>query len=235
MAAPQRDRSASSDGSAQRENDERRGEGRGRRDRNNDRRDRGRGNDDKYIERVVTINRVSKVVKGGRRFTFTALVVVGDGEGTVGVGYGKAKEVPSAIAKAVEIAKKNFFHVPMIRRTIPHLVQGEDSAGVVLLRPASPGTGVIAGGPVRAVLDCAGVHNILSKSLGSSNAINIVHATVDALKQLEQPEAVAARRGLALEDVAPQSMLRARAEGEADKRAQAEKQEAEKAAEGVGA
>ena len=226
MAAPQRDRSASSDGSAQRENDERRGEGRGRRDRNNDRRDRGRGNDDKYIERVVTIN---------RRFTFTALVVVGDGEGTVGVGYGKAKEVPSAIAKAVEIAKKNFFHVPMIRRTIPHLVQGEDSAGVVLLRPASPGTGVIAGGPVRAVLDCAGVHDILSKSLGSSNAINIVHATVDALKQLEQPEAVAARRGLPLEDVAPQSMLRARAEGEADKRAQAEKQEAEKAAEGVGA
>ena len=224
MAAPQRDRSASSDGSAQRENDERRGEGRGRRDRNNDRRDRGRGNDDKYIERVVTINRVSKVVKGGRRFTFTALVVVGDGEGTVGVGYGKAKEVPAAIAKAVEIAKKNFFHVPMIRRTIPHLVQGEDSAGVVLLRPASPGTGVIAGGPVRAVLDCAGVHDILSKSLGSSNAINI-----------EQPEAVAARRGLPLEDVAPQSMLRARAEGEADKRAQAEKQEAEKAAEGVGA
>ena len=228
--SPQRDRSVSSSGSAQREN------GRGRRDRNNDRRDRsGRGNDDKYIERVVTLNRVSKVVKGGRRFTFTALVVVGDGEGTVGVGYGKAKEVPSAIAKAVEIAKKNFFHVPMIRRTIPHLTQGEDSAGVVLLRPASPGTGVIAGGPVRAVLDCAGVHDILSKSLGSSNAINIVHATVDALKGLEQPEAVAARRGLPLEDIAPQSMLRARAEGEADKRAEAEKKEADKAAEGVGA
>ena len=228
--SPQRDRSVSSSGSAQREN------GRGRRDRNNDRRDRsGRGNDDKYIERVVTINRVSKVVKGGRRFTFTALVVVGDGEGTVGVGYGKAKEVPSAIAKAVEIAKKNFFHVPMIRRTIPHLTQGEDSAGVVLLRPASPGTGVIAGGPVRAVLDCAGVHDILSKSLGSSNAINIVHATVDALKGLEQPEAVAARRGLPLEDIAPQSMLRARAAGEADKRAEAEKKEADKAAEGVGA
>ena len=228
--SPQRDRSVSSSGSAQREN------GRGRRDRNNDRRDRsGRGNDDKYIERVVTINRVSKVVKGGRRFTFTALVVVGDGEGTVGVGYGKAKEVPSAIAKAVEIAKKNFFHVPMIRRTIPHLVQGEDSAGVVLLRPASPGTGVIAGGPVRAVLDCAGVHDVLSKSLGSANAINIVHATVDALSKLEQPEAVAARRGLPLEDVAPQSMLRARAEGEADKRVEAEKKEAAKAAEGVGA
>ena len=233
MAAPQRDRSASSGGSGQRDNE--RGEGRGRRDRNERRDRRDRGNDDKYIERVVTINRVSKVVKGGRRFTFTALVVVGDGEGTVGVGYGKAKEVPSAIAKAVEIAKKNFFHVPMIRRTIPHLVQGEDSAGVVLLRPASPGTGVIAGGPVRAVLDCAGVHDILSKSLGSSNAINIVHATVDALKQLEQPEAVAARRGLPLEDVAPQSMLRARAEGEAHKRAEAEKKEAAKAAEGVGA
>ncbi|MDU0347768.1 30S ribosomal protein S5 [Actinomyces sp. MRS3W] len=234
MAAPQRDRSASSDGSARRESD--RGEGRGRRDRNNDRRDRGtgRGNDDKYIERVVTINRVSKVVKGGRRFTFTALVVVGDGEGTVGVGYGKAKEVPAAIAKAVEAAKKEFFHVPMIRRTIPHLVQGEDAAGIVLLRPASPGTGVIAGGPVRAVLECAGVHDILSKSLGSSNAINIVHATVAALKQLEQPETVAVRRGLPLEEVAPQSMLRARAEGEAAKRAEAEKKEAEKAAEGVG-
>ena len=233
MAAPQRDRSASSSGSGQRDNE--RGEGRGRRDRNERRDRRDRGNDDKYIERVVTINRVSKVVKGGRRFTFTALVVVGDGEGTVGVGYGKAKEVPSAIAKAVEIAKKNFFHVPMIRRTIPHLVQGEDSAGVVLLRPASPGTGVIAGGPVRAVLDCAGVHDVLTKSLGSSNAINIVHATVDALSRLEQPESVAARRGLPLEDVAPQSMLRARAEGEAHKRAEAEKKEAAKAAEGVGA
>ena len=216
----------------QQRGDRRGGERRGRDDR---RGQASREEKNQYLERVVAINRVAKVVQGGRRFSFTALVVVGDGEGTVGVGYGKAKEVPAAIAKAVEIAKKNFFHVPMIRRTIPHLVQGEDSAGVVLLRPASPGTGVIAGGPVRAVLDCAGVHDILSKSLGSSNAINIVHATVDALKQLEQPEAVAARRGLPLEDVAPQSMLRARAEGEADKRAQAEKQEAEKAAEGVGA
>ncbi len=164
-----------------------------------------------YIERVVTINRVAKVVKGGRRFSFTALVVVGDGEGTVGVGYGKAKEVPAAIAKGVEEAKKNFFKVPRIQATIPHPVQGEAAAGVVLLRPASPGTGVIAGGPVRAVLECAGIHDVLSKSLGSSNAINIVHATVAALKLLERPEQVAARRGLALEDVAPAAMLRARA------------------------
>lgn len=231
MAAQQRSRAGSGTEAA--------GEGReSRSERRESRRDStSRRTEEKsqYLERVVAINRVAKVVKGGRRFSFTALVVVGDGDGTVGVGYGKAKEVPSAIAKAVEIAKKNFFHVPMIRRTIPHVVQGADSAGVVLLRPASPGTGVIAGGPVRAVLDCAGVHDILSKSLGSSNAINIVHATVDALKKLEQPESVAARRGLPLEDVAPQSMLRARAEGEAEKRAEAEKKEAEKAAEGVGA
>ena len=166
-----------------------------------------------FVERVVAINRVAKVVKGGRRFSFTALVVVGDGDGTVGVGYGKAKEVPAAIAKGVEEAKKHFFKVPRIQGTIPHPVQGEKAAGVVLLKPASPGTGVIAGGPVRAVLECAGVHDVLSNSLGSSNPITIVHATVAALQGLEPPEAVAARRGLPLEDVAPASLLRARAAG----------------------
>ena len=184
---------------------------------------RGRGQDAEksaFLERVVSINRVSKVVKGGRRFSFTALVVVGDGDGTVGVGYGKAKEVPAAISKGVEEAKKNFFRVPRVQGTVVHPVQGEDAAGVVLLRPAAPGTGVIAGGPVRAVLECAGVHDVLSKSLGSTNAINIVRATVDALKQLEEPEAVAARRGLAVEDVAPAALLRAQAEGRAAARAE---------------
>jgi len=163
------------------------------------------------LERVVAINRVAKVVKGGRRFSFTALVIVGNGDGEFGVGYGKAKEVPAAIAKGVEEAKKNFFRVPRIGGTITHPVQGEDAAGVVLLRPASPGTGVIAGGPGRAVLECAGIQDILSKSLGSQNAINIVHATVAALKALQVPEAVAARRGLPLDEVAPARMLRQRA------------------------
>lgn len=176
-------------------------------------RDRGGRDTDKsqFLERVVTINRVSKVVKGGRRFSFTALVVVGDGNGLVGVGYGKAREVPTAISKGVEEAKKNFFRVPRVGVTIPHPVQGEAAAGVVLLRPASPGTGVIAGGPVRAVLECAGIHDVLSKSLGSSNTINIVHATVEALSQLEEPRAVAARRGLDYDEVAPPRLLRAEA------------------------
>ncbi len=184
--------------------DDRRG---GRRD---DRNRRGAQDEDKdaFLERVVAINRVAKVVKGGRRFSFTALVVVGDGNGMVGVGYGKAKEVPAAIQKAVEEAKKSFFRVPRVGSTIPHLVQGEDAAGVVLLRPASPGTGVIAGGPVRAVLECAGIHDVLSKSMGSVNAINIVRGTVDALKKLEEPQAVAARRGKALDEIAPHAMLR---------------------------
>jgi small subunit ribosomal protein S5 len=196
----------------------RRGAGGGgeRRDRRDDRRGGAADKGVSYIERVVKINRVAKVVKGGRRFSFTALVVVGDGNGMVGVGYGKAKEVPAAIAKGVEEAKKHFFKVPRIQGTIPHRITGEDAAGVVLLRPASAGTGVIAGGPVRAVLECAGIHDVLSKSLGSDNPINIVHATVAALKGLSRPEEIAARRGLPIEDVAPASMLKARAEGLAE-------------------
>ena len=181
----------------------------------NDRRER-RGRDggpekekSPYTERVVFINRVAQVVKGGRRFSFTALVVVGDQKGTVGVGYGKAKEVPQAIAKAVEDAKKQFFKVPLLGSTIPHPVQGEAAAGVVLLRPAAPGTGVIAGGPVRAILECVGISDVLTKSLGSSNPINMVHATAAALKMLESPLSIAARRGLPLEDVAPAAIARA--------------------------
>jgi small subunit ribosomal protein S5 len=180
-----------------------------RRERRDDRRG-GQGEQKNvYLERVVTINRVAKVVKGGRRFSFTALVIVGDGNGLVGVGYGKAKEVPAAIAKGVEEAKKHFFRVPRIATTIPHTVRGEAAAGVVLLKPASPGTGVIAGGPVRAVLECAGVGDVLSKSMGSSNSINVVHATVAALKGLSRPEEIAAKRGLPIEDVAPKAMLAA--------------------------
>lgn len=218
MAAPQRNTGGQAGGTAggdRRERGDRRGDRRG-----------DAAEKSAFIERVVTINRVSKVVKGGRRFSFTALVVVGDGNGTVGVGYGKAKEVPAAIAKGVEEAKKSFFRVPRVQGTIPHPITGEAAAGVVLLRPAAPGTGVIAGGPVRAVLECAGVHDILSKSMGSSNAINIVHATVAALKGLEEPESVAARRGLPLEHVTPPALLRARAAGAAEA---AEKATAEKA------
>jgi len=192
-----------------------RGGGKDRRDR----KDSGRGGAAQektpHLERVVAINRVAKVVQGGRRFSFTALVVVGDGDGQVGVGYGKAKEVPSAIAKGVEEAKKNFFRVPRIAGSIPHTVQGEAAAGVVLLRPASPGTGVIAGGPVRAVLECAGVHDVLTKSIGSDNPLNIVYATVTGLRSLQRPEEVAARRGKPLEDVATPRMLRQRAGQEA--------------------
>ena len=193
-----------------------RGDNRGRRDDRGGRGGRdGGGDKSNYLERVVAINRVSKVVKGGRRFSFTALVIVGDGKGMVGVGHGKAKEVPAAIAKGVEEARKGFFRVPLIGGTIVHPVQGEAAAGVVMLRPASPGTGVIAGGAARAVLECAGVHDILAKSLGSDNAINVVHATVAALKMIQRPEEVAARRGLSIEDVAPASMLKARREADA--------------------
>jgi len=185
---------------------------RGRRDERRNARNEEKENN--YIERVVAVNRVAKVVKGGRRFSFTALVVVGDGKGMVGVGYGKAKEVPAAISKGVEEARKNFFRVPIIGTTIPHPVQGEDSAGVVMMRPASEGTGVIAGGATRAVLEAAGISDILCKSLGSDNAINVVHATVNGLQQLQRPEAVAARRGKALDEVAPAGMLRKRAAGQ---------------------
>ena len=166
-------------------------------------------NDYELNDRVIHINRVSKVVKGGRRFSFSALVVVGDGQGIVGVGLGKAGEVPEAIRKGVEKARKSLIQIPLIDgRTLPHEVIGVAGAGRVLMQQASPGTGVIAGGPVRAVLECAGVHDVLSKSMGSSNAINIVHATAAALRMLERPEAVAARRGLPLEDVAPAALVR---------------------------
>jgi small subunit ribosomal protein S5 len=172
------------------------------------RRSRGSRDDERgaYDERVVAINRVAKVVQGGRRFSFTALVVVGDGEGAVGVGHGKAKEVPAAIQKGVEEGKKKFFTVPMIQATIVHPVVGEASSGRVVLKPAAPGTGVIAGGPVRAVLEAAGLADVLAKSLGSVNPVNIVGATVTALQSLRDPEDVARLRGLELDEIMPKKM-----------------------------
>ena len=155
----------------------------------------GQAADSEFKERVVHINRVAKVVKGGRRFSFSALVVVGDGGGRVGYGVGKAKEVPEAIRKAVERARKGMVRVPMAKGTIPYAVQGEFGAGSVFLRPASDGTGVIAGGGIRAVVELAGIQNVLTKCLGSHNPHNMVKATMAALAQLEDPQAIASRRG----------------------------------------
>lgn len=177
---------------------------------NRDGRDNRRDNDDGLREsRVITINRVAKVVKGGRRFSFTALVVIGDGNGKVGLGYGKAKEVPLAIQKGTEEARRNLFEVPMAGSTIIHPVIGVTGGGRVMMKPAAAGTGVIAGGAARIILEEAGVHDVLSKSLGSANHINVARATIQGLKSLQRPDEIAARRGLRPEDCIPKGLLNA--------------------------
>jgi small subunit ribosomal protein S5 len=160
-------------------------------------------------ERVIAINRVAKVVKGGRRFSFTALVVVGDGAGNVGLGYGKAKEVPAAIQKGMEEAKKNVFPVALAGSTLTHQILGRHDSARVLLKPAAPGTGVIAGGAARAILEAAGVHDVLAKSFGSTNAINVSRATIAGLQGLRRPDEVAKMRGKSPEEVSTAGMLRA--------------------------
>ena len=165
--------------------------------------------DSQYEDRTIKVNRVAKVVKGGRRFSFAALMVIGDGQGTVGLGYGKAKEAGLAVQKGIEVAKKNLFKVPLAGSTITHPVLGEAGAGRVLLKPAAPGTGVIAGGAARAILEMAGIHDILAKSLGSSNSINVAQATVAGLRALKRPDDIARLRGLPAEEIIPAGVLRA--------------------------
>jgi small subunit ribosomal protein S5 len=167
------------------------------------------GNDLQFEERTIRVNRVSKVVKGGRRFSFAALMVVGDGNGKVGLGYGKAKEAGLAVQKGIEEARKNMFDVPLAGSTITPPILGESGAGRVLLKPAAPGTGVIAGGAARAILEMAGIRDILAKSLGSSNGINVAHATIAGLKGLKRPDEIAELRGKPVDEVIPAAMLRA--------------------------
>ena len=181
------------------------------------RRDQREGADSAYEERVIEIRRVAKVVKGGRRFSFSALVVVGDGGGNVGLGLGKAKEVPAAIQKGIEEAKKNLIPVPLAGSTITHQIIGEHGAGRVLLKPAAPGTGVIAGGAARAILEEAGIKDVLCKSLGSSNHINVARATIAGLQALKRPDEVAKARGLSPEEIMPGALWRAYKESERER------------------